>query len=151
MAPAASALRGLLLLALCTALLLQAAFCLRFMLDPIDYYMSSIEAADFLDASFVWMHIGAALVGCSLGLLSLVLAVRAADIQWRIERAVAVCAVQLLAMAIGTISLMPPQTPSRTRLARLVQMAQAACSMRADCDLWSLPLSLAEHVNPVPP
>ena len=59
---ATSATRGLLLLLLAANLLAHAAFVSEFVLNPVDYCLTSREAVDYVDINFVWVQMGAALL-----------------------------------------------------------------------------------------
>ena len=71
-----SAARGLYLLTLFGAFALDVVFLIAFVLVPVDFCLTSREAADYVDLSFVYVRLAAALLTCVCGFVGFSLALR---------------------------------------------------------------------------
>ena len=82
-----SAARGLYLLVLFGAFVLDVGFAVAFVLLPVDFCLTSREAVDYVDLSFVYVRLGAALAACACGFIGFSLALRPVRDERRAERA----------------------------------------------------------------
>ena len=113
--PNSSPARGLYLLTLFSALFLDGAFLFVFVVNPIDYCLTSREAIDYVDVSFVYVRMVAALLAAALAFLGFSLALRPVRDERRMERALAVLAAQALAALAVSGGLLGPSSEPRRR------------------------------------
>ena len=84
--PRTSPARGAFLLTLFTAFALDAAFVFAFVVNPVDFCLTSREAIDYVDVSFVYVRMIAAVVATGLGFLGFSLALRPVKEARRMDR-----------------------------------------------------------------
>ena len=77
------------------AFVLDVGFLFAFVINPIDYCLTSREAVDYIDVSFVYARMGAAILAAVLAFLGFSLALRPVRDERRMERALAVLAAVL--------------------------------------------------------
>ena len=128
---APSALRGLLLLLLFGSLFGQLALLVQEIVAPNDYCLTSREAAEYVDVSFVWAHVGAALAAAVLAFGALSLALRAAPTLHRTERCVASAAFSAAAAVVNTAGLLAPAGDAQQRTIGWLMLVQSACAALA--------------------
>ena len=127
----ASPARGLYLLTLFGAFGLDTAFLFIFVVNPIDYCLTSREAIDYVDVSFVYVRMIAALLAATLAFLGFSLALRPVRDERRMERALAVLAAEILAALAASGGLLGPSSEPRQRAVRYCLLAHAAGSALA--------------------
>ena len=126
-----TAVRGLLLLSLAANLLLNATFVVLFVLNPVDYCLTSREAVDYVDVSFVWVQMGAALLTAALAFAAFSFALRPVAERRRTERLLTIAALMLTGMACCSVGLVSPVSDGRRRAVRLLLGAQSLCGALA--------------------
>ncbi len=128
---AGSAPRGAFLLLLLANLVFHAAFVVLFVLNPVDYCLTSREAVDYVDVSFVWVQMGAALLAAALAFAGFSLALRPVEDRRRSERLLSIAALMLTGMACCSAGLISPVSDGRYRAIRLLLGVQSACAFVA--------------------
>ena len=128
---ATSATRGLLLLMLLGNLLLNVTFVATFVLNPVDYCLTSREAVDFIDVNFVWVQMGAALITAALGFGALSIALKPVAERLRSERFLSIAALMLVGAACCSAGLVAPVSDGRAHAVRALIAAQTACGLIA--------------------
>ena len=147
-----SAARGLYLLVLCAAFALDVVFLFAFVVNPIDYCLTSLEAIDYIDISFVYVRMSTAVLASFLGFTGFSLALQPLRDQRRaLERSLSVLAAEVLAAATASGGFLGPASEPRRLAVRIVVAAHllsalfatlhSLLSRRAAIDL---PMSLDE-------
>ena len=121
--------RGLFLLILFTAWAADGVFLFSFVMNPVDFCLTSREAIDYVDVSFVYVRMAAALSATVLGFLGFSLALRPAVHARRMDRALAVLACEVLAGVAASAGLLGPSSePRRDAVRHLLYAHLAAAS-----------------------
>lgn len=146
-----SPVRGFYLLVLVIAFVFDAAFVFAFVVDPVDFCLTSREAVDYVDVSFVYVRLAAALSAVALGFLGFSLALRPVRMERRMERALTVFGAELLAGISASAGLLGPSSEQRQKALQVVIWTHAAAATLAGLralltrqDAIDLPMALDE-------
>ena len=116
-----SSARGLYLVVIFVAFALDVAFVFTFVVSPIDYCLTSREAIDYVDVSFVYVQLLAALFAAACGFCALSIALRPVyDARRKVEHSLAVLATCALAAASASGGLLGPSSEPRQHAIRWV-------------------------------
>ena len=126
-----SPVRGFYLLVLVAAFAFDAAFVFAFVVSPVDYCLTSREAVDYVDISFVYVRLVAALGAVTCGFMGFSLALRPVRMERRMERALTVLAAELAAAISASAGLLGPSSEQRQRAIRVVLCTHAAAAALA--------------------
>lgn len=124
--PNPSPVRGFYLLVLFIAFAFDVAFLFSFVINPNDYCLTSREAVDYVDVSFVYVRLVSALAAVGCGFIGFSLALRPVRSERRMERALAVLAAEVLALITTSGGLLGPSSDPRRQAVRYVLYAHAA-------------------------
>lgn len=127
----ASPARGAFLSILFLAFALDVCFLVTFVVNPVDFCLTSREAVDYIDVSFVYVRMVAAMLALSFGFLGFSLALRPVKETRRYDRALAVLAAEALAAICASGGLLGPSSEPRRQAITAVMLTHAAAAALA--------------------